>query len=207
MQTPFGIWEFATALFITAFLLWHFWVSRRHWLAVLLEGTEESRSGNRLILFIARGAGLGLLPKAPGTWGSVGGLAWAALLLTMGNIWLYLAGVLVGFALSIWICGRAEKILRKIDPSEIVLDEIVAVPMCFIGLLATQHFGLQLLLQPVTWCWASAGFALFRLFDIWKPPPIHQLQNLPGGWGVNADDLMAAIYTAVILQSAWQFFY
>ena len=177
MQAPFGIWEFATALFITAFLLWHFWVSRRHWQDILLEGTEESRSGNRLILFIARGAGLGLLSKAPGTWGSVGGLAWAALLLTTGNIWLYLAGMLVGFALSIWICDRAEKLLKKNDPSEIVLDEIVAVPMCFTGLLATQHFDPQLLLQPVTWCWASAGFVLFRLFDIWKPPPIHQLQN------------------------------
>ena len=48
-----------------------------------------------------------------------------------------------------------------------------------------------------------AGFALFRLFDIWKPPPIRQSQNLAGGWGVTVDDLLAAVYVNIVLQGAW----
>jgi phosphatidylglycerophosphatase A len=165
---------------------------------------------DRAVLWLARGGGLGLLPKAPGTWGSLGGIAWTALLLLPGNLWIFIAGAVLGVAASIWICGRAEQILDQTDPGEIVIDEIIALPICYLGLLIPLHLNnasitlAALANNAATWYWAAAGFAIFRLFDIWKPTPIRQLQNLPGGWGVTLDDLLAAIYTAVVLQLTWQ---
>ena len=123
---------------------------------------------------------------------------------------MYLAGTLSGFALSVWVCGRAEKLLGKTDPGEIVLDEIVAVPMCFASLLTTLHFSFEglpltseLLLLPATWYWVAAGFALFRLFDIWKPGPINTIQKMKNGWGVTMDDVLAGVVVSVILGVAF----
>jgi len=165
---------------------------------------------DRAVLWLARGGGLGLLPKAPGTWGSLGGIAWAALLLVPGNLWFFIAGTSLGAGASIWICGRAERILDQTDPGEIVIDEIIALPICYLGLLIPLHLNdtsialADLAPNAATWYWVALGFAFFRLFDIWKPSPIRQLQNLPGGWGVTMDDLLAAIYTAATLQLIWQ---
>src|SRR2546423_13450399 len=86
-----------------------------------------------LALWIAQGFGIGRIPFAPGTFGSALGLLWLALLLHTGNLWLYLAGIAFGLALSVWLCGIAEKILQQKDPSSVVLDEIAAIPVCFSG--------------------------------------------------------------------------
>lgn len=205
MQAPFGIWEFATILFIAAFLLWHFWISRRHWQDILLEGTEQSTWEDTLTLQLARGFGLGQLPKAPGTWGSLGGLVWTALLLVPQNFWLYLGGTVIGLALSIWICGRAEKLIGKTDPPEVVLDEITAVPICYAPLIAVHpNPSLQHLLgNHGAWFWILTGFVLFRVFDICKPPPIKRLQTLPAGWGITLDDTAAGMITAAMLYGVW----
>jgi phosphatidylglycerophosphatase A len=86
----------------------------------------------------------------------------------------------------------------------VVLDEIVAVPLCFVPVLLAQtqslgHFpDLATFVRTAPPWIIPAGFAAFRLFDIWKPFPIRQLQHLPRGWGIVADDLLAAIWVALL---------
>lgn len=159
---------------------------------------------NAFILWLAQGFGIGRIPKAPGTFGSVIGLAWFALLLLTGNPGCYLVGCVVGLVLSVWLCGAGEKILKARDPGSIVFDEIAAIPICFIGWVAQLHhsgafpspeyfFSKPHLLPTL------GVFAAFRLFDVWKPWPVRQSQSLPGGWGVTVDDALAAIYVNVVV--------
>ncbi len=153
-----------------------------------------------MILWLAQGFRLGRIPWAPGTFGSLLGLFWLAGLLALGNAWLFLAGMLAGFLGSVWCCGRAEKILGQTDPPSVVLDEIVAIPLCFTGWLVWQWVRTGTLLAPAqvvqshTWPWTVGILLAFRFFDIAKPWPIYQSQKLPGGWGVTVDDLLAAAY-------------
>jgi len=110
--------------------------------------------------------------------------------------WVFFALVGVWFAIA--MCGEAEFRLGVRDPGEVILDEFVAMPLCFINWPAMQ-------VGP----WAHwppigiylAGFALFRLFDITKPFGIKKLQDLPGGWGVVVDDLAAALLSCVVLHA------
>lgn len=164
---------------------------------------------NRLVVFIAQGFGSGWSPKAPGTAGSVVGVAWFYLLLLTGSWTWFAFGICLGIAASIRICGWAEKILKQHDPGSVVLDEIVAVPLAYVGWIlvtasrnewrfpaASEIFG------TTTMGWLVAGFILFRLFDIWKPWPIRQVQRLPGGWGVTADDILAGLWAGIGLAAA-----
>jgi phosphatidylglycerophosphatase A len=152
-------------------------------------------------LWIAQGFGVGRIPVAPGTFGSIVGLGWFALLMLTKSWPLYIAGNAVAVALSIWLCGEAEKILNQKDPGSVVLDEIVAIPLCFTGWLAavwwSQHRwpGVEFFLTR--WPSSIGVFALFRFFDVLKPWPVRQSQILPGGWGVTVDDLLAAIYVNI----------
>ncbi len=160
---------------------------------------------NRLLLWIAQGFGSGRIPVAPGTFGSVVGLGWFALLLLTGNLWLFLGGTLLGLALSVWLCGVGEKILGQTDPGSIVLDEITAIPLCFAGWViltlwqnhpfpAPGFFFTQPNLLPTL-----GVFVAFRFFDVLKPWPVRQSQSLPGGWGVTVDDALAALYVNVVV--------
>ena len=156
-------------------------------------------------LFVARGLGVGLIPFAPGTFGSLAGLVWFAMLIATGNFWAYLAGAIEGIAFSIWLCDDAEEILGEEDPPSVVLDEIIAIPFCFLPWVAIEWWRHQTL-SPVSYFFASQTIwmtlsivALFRVFDIWKPWPIRQSQRLPGGWGVTIDDLLASVYVAAIV--------
>src|SRR6185503_8487516 len=83
-------------------------------------------------LWVAQGFGVGWVPLAPGTFGSLLGLVWFAMLVATGNFWAYLAGAIEGIAFSIWLCDDAEKILGEKDPGSVVLDEIIAIPFCFL---------------------------------------------------------------------------
>lgn len=155
-------------------------------------------------LFVAQGLGVGKIPFAPGTFGSLVGLVWFAMLIATGNFWAYLAGAIEGIAFSIWLCDDAEKILGETDPGSVVLDEIIAIPFCFLPWVAHAWWKLGALPElsyffnrPELWI-TLALVALFRVFDIWKPWPIRQVQRLPGGWGVTVDDLLAAVYVALI---------
>jgi phosphatidylglycerophosphatase A len=160
---------------------------------------------------MAQGFWVGRIPFMPGTWGSFLGLAWTALLLWGGNFWLFFAGTAGGLALSVWVSGAAESILGKRDPGSIVIDEIAAVPVCFLSwillLPATQGSLPEIGYFLSGWNLAVVAgvFAAFRFFDILKPWPVEQSQNLPGGWGVTLDDLLAAIYVNGMFLAAWAF--
>lgn len=141
---------------------------------------------DRLLMFIATGAGSGYLPKAPGTWGTLVGLLlwWPLAGLSLAA---YLAAVAVLFIVGVASAGAAEKILDRGDPGVVVIDEIVGV---LIALAAVP-------LHPVA---ALAGFALFRLFDIAKPFPVGWLdRHLHGGLGIMLDDVAAGLYALLVL--------
>jgi phosphatidylglycerophosphatase A len=141
-------------------------------------------SGARLI---ASWFGAGLLPWAPGSWGSLAALplAWAIVLLG-SKLWLLVAAVAV-FVLG---CVAAEYAVRdggEQDPGWIVIDEV-----------AGQW--LTLLVLPLDLGAYAIGFVLFRLFDIWKPWPIRQVERrYGGGFGIMTDDVLAAVYAAAVI--------
>jgi phosphatidylglycerophosphatase A len=160
------------------------------------------------LVWIAQGFGSGRIPWAPGTFGSLVGLVWFAALLAGGSYWLYLAGCVVGIVVSVQLCGAAEKILDEKDPSSVVLDEIIAIPICFLSWVSFLYFSTGFLPDPQyffsrqTWPITLGVYVLFRLFDIAKPWPVKQSQSLPGGWGVTIDDVLAAVYVNVVLIAA-----
>ncbi len=135
---------------------------------------------------LAFGFGLGLSPIAPGTVGSLLGVALAWLTLDLGLI--VQAGTAAAmFAAGIWICGNSSRRLGQHDPGGIVWDEIAAM-------YAT------LLVAPATITAWILAFGLFRAFDIVKPWPIRELDHrLGGGLGIMLDDLVAALYAAILL--------
>ncbi len=165
----------------------------------------KASPADSVILFLAQGFGSGWIPGAPGTFGSVVGVGWTWLLVSTGSLAWFLAGAVALLAISVWICGEAERILGQHDPGSVVLDEIAALPFCFLP-LAIMEVIIQGALRPVSHFGAVpvvallvAGFALFRLFDIWKPGPIRMAQRLPGGLGVVADDFFASLSVALLL--------
>jgi phosphatidylglycerophosphatase A len=136
--------------------------------------------------FLSLGAGAGLLPWTPGTWGSLVGVGLFYLLQPVGELayWSTLGAL---FAVGIPLCGRTSRTLGVKDHGAIVWDEIVGV-MITLGLCATSVLTL----------WA--GFAAFRILDIWKPWPISLLdQRLAGGFGVMADDLAAGMVAGLAI--------
>jgi phosphatidylglycerophosphatase A len=166
---------------------------------------------NALILWLAQGFGIGRIAKAPGTFGSVVGLAWFALLLMTGDLRYYCIGCVIGLALSVWLCGAGEKILKAKDPGSVVFDEIAAIPICFLGWVVLHLYGYKESSFPFPAFFFSKQhlgatlcvFAAFRLFDVWKPWPVRQSQSFPGGWGVTIDDALAAVYVNVVVVVVW----
>ncbi len=135
---------------------------------------------------------LGQRLPAPGTWGSLAGLLYFALFFQRASIGAVLVASAIGGYLAVAICGEAEVRLRARDPGKVVLDEVVAIPLCFLGWRT-------LLGAAPAWALLLAGFLLFRLFDIVKPFGISRLQRLPAGWGVVADDFAAALAACATL--------
>jgi phosphatidylglycerophosphatase A len=148
-------------------------------------------------LWIAQGFGIGRIPVAPGTFGSILGVAFFAVLLCGHSVTVIIAGVIICSALSVWLCGEAEKILGQTDPGSVVLDEIAAMPLCFLGSTILIGAKPELYFRD-GWPFTAAVFVAFRIFDVWKPWPVKQSQRLPGGWGVTVDDLLAAVYVNVL---------
>ena len=140
---------------------------------------------------LAVGFGTGLVPKAPGTVGTLVGVAFYLILQHL-TLPVYGFTVLVLFVLGIWICQVAETDLGVKDHPAIVWDEIV-------GYMITMFAA------PEGWLWVVIGFGLFRLFDIWKPWPISWVERkTSGGLGVMLDDVIAGMMSCVILQwLAW----
>ena len=145
-------------------------------------------------MFIATGFYSGYLPKAPGTWGSLVGLLLFFLLHTL-NLQIYLAVVAAIFVIGTFAAGEAEKIMDRKDPGLVVIDEIVGILITMIAIPAT----------PLA---MALGFILFRIFDIWKPFPIRLIdQRFHGGLGIMLDDIVAGIFSLLILQVLVRFLF
>jgi phosphatidylglycerophosphatase A len=141
--------------------------------------------------FIALGFGAGLAPIAPGTFGTLVALPLAAALRAYTSDAAYLGAVVVAFGVGIWAAGRTGRDLGVGDHGAIVWDEVVAfvLVLFFVGA------------DPLREAFA---FLLFRLFDIAKPPPARFVdREWHGGFGVMADDIVAAFYTLLVL-ALWQ---
>ena len=145
------------------------------------------------IYFLAFGFGSGLMPKAPGTWGTLVALPFYYLL-TYTSSTVYAIVTLIAGLCGIYICHYVAKGLGEHDYPGIVWDEIV-------GYLCTMF------LAPVGLVWMLLGFVMFRIFDIWKPFPITWAdEHVKGGLGIMLDDILAAVPAWVVVQLlAWRF--
>lgn len=150
--------------------------------------------------------GVGFLPLAPGTWGSLVGVAIYIGVQAVLSVTAYTRlasesaprysavspAVAIAFLIftlaGIWAAGRSTELLGDKDPSKAVIDEIIGQLVTFLFIPFTTSWKLILV-----------GFLLFRLFDIWKPYPIDHLQDLPGGLGICADDILAGVYAGICL--------
>jgi phosphatidylglycerophosphatase A len=157
-----------------------------------------SRSVDRIAYAIATGAGAGFAPVAPGTVGAIEGVIiflifnaiannsasltpfWSISLLGAVNIAIFIVGV--------WASSRACEICSLEDPSQVVIDEVSGQLIALIPLIAAPSVAGILI-----------AFALFRLFDIFKPYPIRKLERLRAGLGIMADDALAGIYAAALV--------
>lgn len=145
---------------------------------------------NGLAFLLATWFGCGKFPWGPGTIGSLAALLIASLLQrSTGNerSLLLTCFLLVLLWPAIWASGRVAQQLGREDPGIVVVDEVLGQ---WTALLGTSE---------MSWKAYLAAFVLFRLFDIWKPPPVRQLERLRGGIGIVADDLAAGVLAALIL--------
>ena len=152
----------------------------------------------KLATIIGTVFGVGYIRPAPGTWGSLVALPWAWLLHVLGGFPILLLGVIAAFLKGWWATSKMTEGSDDHDPSEIVIDEVVGQ---WIALLPLSYAAWSNDI-PVHVMWPGwiAAFALFRLFDIWKPWPIRDLDHrLGGGLGIMLDDLAAALYAAILL--------
>jgi phosphatidylglycerophosphatase A len=219
-------------------------------------GETASQKKPRLAIALATVLGVGYLPKAPGTFGSLVGVATAVLsavfflrptsvrglfslhpladavfsdtqFLVPGSdihnstLWLPLVCalglMLILAAIGVWSASRTADFSGIKDPQFVVIDEVAGqhltllLPLIPIALPhLTEHmdfsaYAIFFTLSLVNWKYLLLGFLLFRLFDIWKPFPVRQLERLPHGWGIMADDWMAGIYAAILLRVALHF--
>ena len=134
--------------------------------------------------FVATFFYLGKLPIAPGTWGSMGALIlWLFLPVTIS---VHLSVIFLFFVLGVYSSHKVAKYMQVHDPSEVVIDEAVGM-------------GISLFMLPHSYGLYLLAFIVFRIFDILKPSFIYQVQNLPGGWGIMLDDVLAGLFTLAIV--------
>src|SRR5258705_12435774 len=224
--------------------------------SLMTPSTEEVKQKPRLALAIATALGVGHAPKAPGTFGSLVGVATAMLtslfflrphsvadlfsrqrlmertlidhhfLVPGGDIHdaplivpVTCAILLVLFLafVGVWSAGKAAKFAGIKDPQFVVIDEVAGqhitlilplIPLAMPNLAAHLDFSRYAIysaLSLLNWRYLLAGFVLFRLFDIWKPFPIRDLEKLHGGLGIMSDDWLAGVYAAILLYVALHF--
>jgi phosphatidylglycerophosphatase A len=151
----------------------------------------QNRALRTLALACATVFGTGYAPVASGTFGSAAGLVvWY---LVPRSLVAQSLAIVIVFVIGSWSGSVAEEYYGRLDPGQVVIDEVA-------GMLMT------LFLVPAGWVWAIVGFLLFRLSDIVKPYPANRLERLPGGVGIMADDVMAGVYANVALRSCmWLF--
>jgi phosphatidylglycerophosphatase A len=146
--------------------------------------SDSSTMRERLIKFLATGFSVGYLPVAPGMAGSLVGVGFWWGLNQVHNPWLRWMLLVVAILFAVWCAGEAAEIMHHPDPSSVVIDEIVAIPLVMIGL-------------GTLWWHVVVAFVMFRIFDLWKPSPIRESQDFSGGIGIVLDDLLAAACACV----------
>ena len=147
--------------------------------------TTSSRAATALATWF----GCGYVPIAPGTAGSAAAIL-IALALHAGFEWPPYSFAILAAALllpGIWSAGVFARSVNRKDPSQVVVDEVIGQWITIAGAAS------------LNWKSWLAAFILFRAFDIWKPPPVRQLEALPEGAGIVADDVMAGVYGALVL--------
>jgi phosphatidylglycerophosphatase A len=146
-----------------------------------------------LIVFLSSGTFLGHLPLASGTFGTLWGLPLYYWLSGRGP-WFQVVFIVGVILAAVYLAGQAEIIWARKDPSYVVIDEIAGFLTAVAG-------------WPFSWFTALAAFLIFRFMDILKPYPIRKIdQKLPGGWGIVLDDVLAGIYTNLLLHLwSWVF--
>jgi len=149
----------------------------------------------KLAITIATWFGAGYSPFAPGTAGSLVALAIAIVLHEYAGFgsWQFLVMAALLFPPATWAASETARVNNLKDPQIVVVDEVLGQWITLAGA------------RTLNWKSYLAAFALFRLFDIWKPAPVRQLESLPGGLGINADDMMAGVYGALVLFTAGWF--
>jgi phosphatidylglycerophosphatase A len=145
--------------------------------------------------------GLGWLPVAPGTWGSLPPMIvfgvlgqWAVSPMVIGLVMLALT--ILGSVICVALAPGAIAATGNKDPGEVVADELAGQSVCYLVAPLIWSYAYS---ATQIWLLALAGFLLFRVFDIFKPWPARQLEGLPAGWGILADDLMAGAYAGIVL--------
>ena len=134
--------------------------------------------------FIATFFYLGKLPYAPGTWGSVGALLlWLLLPISFS---VHISAIIALFILGLYSSNKMAKYMNDNDPSEVVIDEVLGM-------------GISLFMLPHSLELYLLAFFLFRIIDILKPSFIYQIQDLPGGWGIMFDDVLAGLFTFALV--------
>jgi len=156
---------------------------------ILKTRTEPLTSADRLAIGIATAGGVGFVPKAPGTAGSLVGVLFYLFIEGLQAGAYYPHVIIFVLIAGIWASSRVEHLYGH-DSQRIVIDEVVGQMITFA--LAAGRFHLPAL-------YIAVGFGLFRLFDIVKPFPVRHLEGLPGGLGVVADDVGAGFYAMLAL--------
>ncbi len=141
----------------------------------------------------------GLLPKAPGTWGSLAAIPFALLFYLYTGPYIIIIATFALFFIGVWASNNIERTAQKKDPGFIVVDEVVGqwiamFPLSFLSIFHNQEF--------TSFSFASistVAFIAFRVFDIWKPWPVRNVdKNISGGFGIMLDDVVAGIYALIV---------
>jgi phosphatidylglycerophosphatase A len=159
---------------------------------------REVFAASRVTTLVATWFGAGLLPVAPGTWGSLAAIPFAHLVVTIWGV-----SGLIGFALAVTLvgvhaAGETARLRGIGDPPEVVVDEVAGQSIALLPVYALVPPEATLLRIGA----ALLAFALFRVLDVWKPGPIGALERLPGGWGVMMDDVLGGAVAGALTGAA-----
>jgi phosphatidylglycerophosphatase A len=145
-------------------------------------------------VFLATGLSIGKIPLAPGTFGTLLGIPICFGLAELGAAGA-VAGAVAFVLLAVWLAGRAEKVIGKKDAPDIVIDEVAGMIVTLAGL-------------PLTPLNLAVGFVAFRAMDVIKPFPASRIdRSMTGGWGVVLDDVVAGVYSNILLRVISLFFF
>lgn len=163
----------------------------------------------KVIYWLGLGLGTGLPKKAPGTWGTVGGLMIALPMLLLG-FWGFLAVTVIGCLVGSYVCGKTSNLMGVHDDPHIVFDEWVGMWISLLPSVFLMDYQALQTFSPINLLiYVIIPFVLFRFFDIIKPPPIKWVdKNVSGGFGILIDDVLAGVMAAIlILMLSWFMFY